>query len=108
MQSKLKLDHQTQAVAMATGGAAIAAIAAMFVPTGIWETLTGSTGVSEMIPATAAPLGDTARALIAFAFGALTFAILAVMLLRKNRAPKQSVIAQPEIETEAEGAAGRR
>lgn len=105
MQSKLKLDHQTQAVAMATGGAAIAAIAAMFVPTGIWETLTGSTGVSEMIPATAAPLGDTARALIAFAFGALTFAILAVMLLRKNRAPKQSVIAQPEIETEAEGAA---
>ena len=105
MQSKLKLDHQTQAVAMATGGAAIAAIAAMFVPTGIWETLTGSTGVSEMIPATAAPLGDTARALIAFAFGALTFAILAVMLLRKNRAPKQSVIAQPEIETEAEGEA---
>ena len=71
MQSKLKLDHQTQAVAMATGGAAIAAIAAMFVPTGIWETLTGSTGVSEMIPATAAPLGDTARALISFAFGAL-------------------------------------
>ena len=69
MQSKLKLDHQTQAVAMATGGAAIAAIAAMFVPTGIWETLTGSTGVSEMIPATAAPLGDTARALIAAALG---------------------------------------
>jgi hypothetical protein len=102
MQSKLKLDHQTQAVAMATGGAAIAAIAAMFVPTGIWETLTGSTGVSEMIPATAAPLGDTARALIAFAFGALTFAILAVMLLRKSRAPKHSVIAQPEIEADIE------
>lgn len=102
MQSKLKLDHQTQAVAMATGGAAIAAIAAMFVPTGIWETLTGSTGVSEMIPATAAPLGDTARALISFAFGALTFAVLTVMLLRKNVQPHQSVIAQPEIEAEAE------
>ena len=105
MQSKLKLDHQTQAVAMATGGAAIAAIAAMFVPTGIWETLTGSTGVSEMIPATAAPLGDTARALISFTFGALTFAVLTVMLLRKNARPKQSVITQPEIEAEAEDVA---
>ena len=75
MQSKLKLDHHTRAVAMATGGAAIAAIAAMFIPTGIWETLTGATGVSEMIPATGAPLGDKARALISFTFGALTLAI---------------------------------
>ncbi|MBK6708262.1 MAG: hypothetical protein IPG54_12575 [Sphingomonadales bacterium] len=99
MQSKLKLDHQTKAVAMATGGAAIAAIFAMFVPTGIWETLTGSTGVSEMIPATAAPLGDTARALISFLFGALTFAILTVLLLRKAVAPVRTAIAQPEPET---------
>jgi hypothetical protein len=96
MQSKLNLDHQTKSVAMATGGAAIAAIAAMFVPTGIWETLTGSTGVSEMIPATAAPLGDTARALISYAFGALTLIILTVLFLRKGAASEWTAIPQPE------------
>lgn len=96
MQSKLNLDHQTKAVAMATGGAAIAAIVAMFVPTGIWETLTGSTGVSEMIPATAAPLGDTARALISYAFGALTLVILTVLFLRKGASPEWTAIAEPE------------
>lgn len=96
MQSKLKLDHQTKAVAMATGGAAIAAIVAMFVPTGIWETFTGSTGVSEMIPATAAPLGDTARALISFTFGALTLVILTVMFLRKGAAAEWTAIPEPE------------
>ena len=84
MQAMLKFDDQTRAVAMATGGGAIAAIVAMFVPTGIWETLTGSTGVSEMIPATAAPLGDTARALISYGFGALTLLILAALLLRRT------------------------
>lgn len=100
MQSKLKLDHHTRAVAMATGGAAIAAIAAMFIPTGIWETLTGATGVSEMIPATGAPLGDKARALISFTFGALTLAILTVMLLRKGGPGQQTAIAQTEAEPE--------
>lgn len=89
----LKLDGQTQAIIMATGGAAVAAIAAMFVPVGLWETLTGATGISEMIPATGAPLGDTARALIAFAFGALTFAILAVLLLRRAASPRVAIAA---------------
>lgn len=100
MQSKLKLDHPTRAVAMATGGAAIAAIAAMFVPTAFWETLTGATGVSEMIPATGAPLGEKARALISFAFGALTLAILTVMLLRKSAAAQHNAFAPTEIEPE--------
>ncbi|HMS20552.1 hypothetical protein [uncultured Sphingorhabdus sp.] len=103
MQSKLNLDHQTKAVAMATGGAAIAAIAAMFVPTGIWETLTGSTGVSEMIPATAAPLGDTARALISYAFGALTLVILTVLFLRKTASPEWTAIAEPENARDFDG-----
>lgn len=100
MQSKLKLDHQTRAVAMATGGAAIAAIVAMFVPTGIWETLTGATGVSEMIPATGAPLGDKARALISYTFGALTLVILTVMFLRNGNSPVRTAIAQSEVETD--------
>lgn len=98
MQAKLNLDHQTRAVAMATGCAVVAAIVAMFVPTGIWETLTGSTGFSELVPATAAPLGDTARALISFGFGALTLAILTVLFLRKAVAPRRTAIAQAEIE----------
>jgi hypothetical protein len=84
MQLDVKLDHQTRAMVMAIGGAAIASVAAMLVPVGLWETLTGSTGISEMIPATAAPLGDTARAMIAFGVGALTFAVLALMLLRRK------------------------
>ncbi len=84
MQLGMKLDQQMRAMAMAIGGAAIASVVAMFVPVGLWETLTGSTGISEMIPATAAPLGDTARAMIAFGVGALTFALLAPMLLRRK------------------------
>lgn len=99
MQAKLNLDHQTRAIGMATGGAALAAILAMFIPTGIWEALTGSTGFSELVPATAAPLGDTARALISFGFGVLTFAVLAVMLLRKAAMPKRAAIARVEAET---------
>jgi hypothetical protein len=86
MQLDVRLDHQTKAMVMAMGGAVIASVAAMLLPVGLWETLTGSTGISEMIPATAAPLGDTARALIAFGVGALTFAVLALMLLRRNDA----------------------
>lgn len=96
MQAMLKFDDQTRAVAMATGGGAIAAIVAMFVPTGIWETLTGSTGVSEMIPATAAPLGDTARALISYGFGALTLLILAAMLLRRTGPADLAAISHDE------------
>lgn len=109
MQSKFKLDPQTQAVAIATGAATIAAVATMFVPAGLWETLTGSTGVSEMVPAMAAPLGDTARALIAFAFGALTLVSLAALLLRKAAAPHpveaDMPAAEPLANVETEGEA---
>jgi translation elongation factor EF-1beta len=86
MQLNRNINGQTRGLIMALGGAALAAVAAMFVPTGVWEAITGSTGISEMVPATAAPLGDTARAMIAFGVGALTFAVLAAMLLRKNAA----------------------
>ncbi|MGL5837726.1 MAG: hypothetical protein ACRCY3_04420 [Sphingorhabdus sp.] len=96
MQLDRKFDSQTRAIVMAMGGAAVAAVVAMFIPVGIWETLTGSTGISEMIPATAAPLGDTARALIAFGFASLTFAILSLMLLRRH-APMRSVSVPPSV-----------
>ncbi len=80
-------NHQTRALAMAMGGATIAAVATMFVPVGILEAITGSTGLSELVPAAAAPLGDTARALIAFGAGALTLAVLAYVLLRRESVP---------------------
>jgi hypothetical protein len=108
MQLDVKLDHQTKAMVMAVGGAAIASVAAMLLPVGLWETLTGSTGISEMIPATAAPLGDTARAMIAFSVGALTFAVLALMLLRRKDTVKVAPARAQEpvyyqIEDEPEG-----
>jgi hypothetical protein len=92
MQFDLKLDSQTRAVLMAMGGGTVAAVAAMFVPVGIWEMITGSTGISEMIPATAAPLGDTARAMIAFTCGVLAFATLSVTLLKRAKGPKAAPV----------------
>jgi hypothetical protein len=83
MQQGLKLNGQMRALAIALGGAIVTSVIAMFVPTGVWEAITGSTGISELVPATAAPLGDTARAMIAFLFGATAFAVIAAILLRK-------------------------
>ncbi|MBL0923537.1 MAG: hypothetical protein IBJ12_03595 [Sphingomonadaceae bacterium] len=80
-------NHQTRALAIAMGGATVASVATMFVPVVMLEAITGSTGLSELVPAAAAPLGDTARALIAFGTGALTLAVLAFVLLRRDSAP---------------------
>lgn len=80
-------NSQLRAIGVAVIGAAVAAAATMFVPTVILEGITGSTGLSELVPATAAPLGDTARALIAFGTGALVLAILAVLLSRQSGLP---------------------
>jgi hypothetical protein len=83
MQKGLKMDGQLRAMAVALGGAAVMSVVAMFIPASIFETITGATGISELVPATGAPLGDTARALIAFGFGAATFAFLAAYLMRR-------------------------
>jgi hypothetical protein len=83
MQKGLKLNRQMRALAIALGGAAVTSVLAMLIPTSIWEGITGSTGISELVPATAAPLGDTARAVIAFLFGAMAFISLAALLLRR-------------------------
>lgn len=81
-------DNQMKAPAMAMAGAAVAAVATMFIPVVMLESFTGSTGISELVPATAAPLGDTARAIIAFAVGALTLAVLGSLLTRQANAPR--------------------
>lgn len=77
-------NDQVKAFIMAISGAAIAAVATMLVPVSVIEGITGATGLSELVPAAAAPLGDTARALIAFAAGALTLATLGYLLLRQD------------------------
>ena len=79
--------NQIKALAMAMAGAAVAAVATMFVPTHMLEGFTGATGLSELVPAAAAPLGDTARAMIAFAAGAFTLAVLSYIALRKETPP---------------------
>ena len=70
----------------AIGAGIFAGAATMFIPTSVLGAITGATGLSELVPATAAPLGDKARALIAFGAGALTLAIGAILLLRKEDA----------------------
>jgi len=87
MQIDRKIDSQTRAMLMATAVSAIVASAAMFVPAQIWESITGSTGISEMFPAAAAPLGDRARALIAFALGAGCFLLLSAQAFRSPGRP---------------------
>ncbi len=83
MQKGLNIDGTMRALTIALGGAIVMSVIAMFLPISVFETFTGATGFSELVPATGAPLGDTARALIAFGFGALTFAALAMFLLRR-------------------------
>jgi hypothetical protein len=78
--------NQMRALAIAMVGATVAAVATMFIPASILGNVTSSTGLSELFPAAAPPLGDTARALIAFGSGALTLAILAFVLLRHDMA----------------------
>lgn len=84
MNVKLKQNHQIRSLGLAFAASIFAAVATMFVPASVLESITGASGLSELVPATAAPLGDTARALIAFAAGALTLSLLAVVLIRQN------------------------
>jgi hypothetical protein len=87
MDVSVKQNRQMRSMITALGAGILAAVATMFIPTSVLEGVTGATGLSELAPATAAPLGDTARALIAFGAGALTLSVLAVLLLRKDGAP---------------------
>lgn len=99
-------NNQIRALAMAMGGAIAAAVATMFIPAAILEGITGSTGLSELVPATAAPLGDTARALFAFGVGAFTLAVLAFVLLRQDRTPAKAAIVDPYAPVAGEDVAG--
>lgn len=82
----LPQNKQKKAVIIAICAGILAGAATMFIPTYILERITGTTGLSELIPATAAPLGDKARALIAFGTGALTLAIMIIWLFQREDA----------------------
>ena len=77
-------NNQIKFIVLAVGGSIAAAAGTMFVPTSLLEGVTGATGLSELVPATAAPLGDTARALIAFAAGVVMLILLLAFLLRQR------------------------
>ena len=84
MNVNLRQNRQIRSIGLAFAASVFAAVATMFVPVSILENITGASGLSELVPATAAPLGDTARALIAFATGVLTLSLMAVILVRQN------------------------
>ncbi len=77
-------NEQIKPILIAMGGAAAAAIVAMMVPVSLIEGITGATGLSELVPATAAPLGAKARAIIAFFAGAITLMMAMGYLMRRS------------------------
>ncbi len=97
MQVNRNGNAQMKALAIAFAGAIVVAVAAMFMPISWLETLTGSTGISEIFPSTAAPLGDTARALLAFAAGVLALAALAYALLRRANGNAVAKVRTPAV-----------
>jgi hypothetical protein len=96
-------NERTKTIGMAIGAGIIAAVATMFVPTSMLEALTGATGLSELVPATAAPLGDKARAIIAFATGAVTLALAIGLLSRSSRTLDSTTGSASSNKTPAEG-----
>lgn len=90
MDSKARQDRQLRAVATAIFASIAAAVAAMFVPASMLESVIGATGISEVFQPTAAPLGDTARALFAFGAGVVMLAAMMVVILRRDADPVEA------------------
>jgi hypothetical protein len=93
---------QLKAAGLAVGAGILAAVATMFIPVSLIETITGSTGISEIIPATAAPLGDTARAVMAFLVGAVALVIVLIVSLRPETASLHKQALKEPVEEEDE------
>lgn len=69
-------------------GALIAAAFAILIPISALETFTGATGLSEIIPATGAPLGNSARSIFVIFTAILAASIVLVLLLSFRKEPK--------------------
>jgi hypothetical protein len=92
-------NEQMKPIIMAIGAAAAAAIAAMMLPASFIEGITGATGLSELIPATAAPLGPKARAIISFFAGAVTLMMAMGYLMRRSPDAQGNVQANAQAST---------
>ncbi|SCW56378.1 hypothetical protein SAMN02927924_01385 [Sphingobium faniae] len=71
--------NRNKAVALAALGGGGAALAMLSMPVGLVETLIASTGVSEILPAAAPPLGMTARLGLALFAALMAIGIIGVM-----------------------------
>jgi hypothetical protein len=98
------LNTQSRGLGFAIGGAIVAAVGTMLLPIHWLEAITGVTGISEMFPSTAAPLGDTARALIAFMTGVIVFVLLAARLSKRNSVEVKASPAKAAVSIETFGA----
>lgn len=72
------------AAAVALLGGVVVAIASTLIPIGFFEVALSSYGVSEIVPAAAPPLGDTARLGIAIVFGLFAAALIYTLFPRKG------------------------
>ena len=90
MDSRAKQNGQLRIVTTAILASITAAVAAMFVPAAMIESVSGATGLSRILPATAAPLSDAARAVMAFGAGALTLVVTGTALMRRGADPAQA------------------
>ncbi len=77
---------------IAIGGGLITALFTMLIPISVLETLTGASGLSEIIPATAAPLGSSAKTLFVILTAILASSIVLVLLLTLRREPEEDSI----------------
>jgi hypothetical protein len=91
-----------RSLAIAGSGAILAAVGTMFLPIALLEGIIGATGLSELFPSVAAPLGDTARAMIAFATGILGFALIALWQSRKSAKAEHDVTSSARASMAAE------
>jgi hypothetical protein len=89
--SKSVSNSQIRAIMLAMAGAIIVSVTFMFLPVRLLESAAGSSGLSELIPAARAPLGDTARALFAFGSGAFTLSVLVYALLHFGTTPAKRI-----------------
>ncbi len=89
--------------AMAVVGGIAAALVVATLPHVYLESIVGATGIAEIVPAAAPPLGNTARGLIAIAAGLVATSAIFVYLNRKGSsdmglAIRRNLTPEPEVE----------
>jgi len=87
---------------MAALGALVAALAVLWMPVGLIETVVASSGISEALPAAAPPLGQTARLLLAGFAGLMAAGITGLTARTQDGGREDSE--EQERETRARGA----